>query len=73
MLLKMLCAIGVQKVNVAGIDGNSEIAQDYFDDSVSHDYSKEVRTRNELISREISDINETMNIEIITPSKYTGE
>lgn len=73
MLLKMLCAIGVQKVKVAGMDGYSEIAQDYFDDSVSYDYSKEARTRNELISREINDINKTMNIVFITPSKYTGE
>lgn len=73
MLLKLLCAIGVQKVKVAGMDGYSEIAQDYFDDSVSYDYSKEARTRNELISREISDINKTMNIEFVTPSKYTGE
>ena len=63
----------MQKVKVAGMDGYSEIAQDYFDDSVSYDYSKEARIRNELISREISDINKTMNIEFITPSKYTGE
>ena len=73
MLLKLLCAIGVKKVKVAGMDGYSEVAQDYYDDSISYDYSKEARIRNELISKEIGDINKIMNIEFITHSKYTGE
>lgn len=72
MLLKLLCAIGVKKVKVAGMDGYTEVSQDYYDDSVSYDYSKEARIRNELISREIDDINKIMYIEFITESKYIG-
>ena len=74
MLLKLLCAIGVKKVAFAGMDGYSAYGQnDYMDQNIAHDFSKEAEVRNRLISAEIRELKKQLEITFLTPSRYDEE
>ena len=72
MLLKLLSALGVKKVWVAGMDGyTSTQSHNYFDAELEYDFSSEYAERNRLISEEISKVRESMEVTWITPTHYT--
>ncbi len=72
MLLRLLVAIGVRKVSVAGMDGYSVYqGKDYFDEDLEHDFSKEAKLRNSLISEEIKELQRLIDIQFITPTYYS--
>lgn len=74
MALKLLAAVGVKKVRIAGMDGYSgDYAADYCNDKVSYDFSKEADLRNLLIRKELGEIGKRMELRFVTPSLYTGE
>lgn len=74
MLLRLLVAIGVRKVSVAGMDGYSVYqGKDYFDEDLEHDFSEEAELRNSLISEEIKELQRLIDIQFITPTYYSVE
>ncbi len=71
MLLRLLSAMGMKEVWIAGMDGYSGFSnQDYFDQRLVYDFSKEAGSRNERISEELVDINKKMKLNFITPTCY---
>lgn len=73
MALRLLMTLGVKHIAVAGMDGYKE-QQDGRQLSVQELEKTEVldnHTINELMSKELSEINKTMRIEFITPTLYT--
>ena len=71
MALKLLAAVGVREVCIAGMDGYSgDYAADYCNDKVSYDFSKEADRRNVLIRKELGEVGQRMRLEFITPSLY---
>ena len=71
MLLKLLIAVGVKEVTVAGMDGYTEDSETaYYDTSLYYDFSKAARMRNQLISEELSAIARHIRLCFITPSAY---
>lgn len=71
MLLKLLVAAGVKEVSVAGMDGYSpHHANNYFDQQLEYDFSKEVEKRNLYISEEIKDLQKVIKINFITHTCY---
>ena len=72
MALRLLMTIGVKKVMVAGMDGYSIYQEgDYVDQELEYTFEEGAQKRNELISKELSEINKVMNISFITPTNYT--
>lgn len=72
MALRLLMAIGVKKVMIAGMDGYSIYQNgDYIDQELEYTFEEGAQRRNELISKELSEINKLMNISFITPTNYT--
>ena len=73
MALKLLMEIGVKHVAVAGMDGytvqyeSRQMQVQELEKTGSLDY----QTINALMSKELSKINKTMELEFITPSLYT--
>lgn len=71
MLLKILAAIGVNEVAIAGMDGySSQYNHDYFDQQLAYDFSEQAETRNRLIAEEIKNLAPNMRIHFITPTQY---
>lgn len=71
MLLRLLVSLGVKKVSVAGMDGYSVYqGNDYFDEELEYDFSKEAALRNRLISTEIKELQKMIDIHFITPTYY---
>ena len=72
MLLKLLVAIGVKSVSLAGMDGYSQYSKnDYINQNLEYDFSKESELRNRLISDELKELAKQIQITFITPTKYT--
>lgn len=72
MLLKLLIAIGVKSVALAGMDGYSQYSKnDYINQNLEYDFSKESELRNRLISDELKELAKHIQITFITPTKYT--
>ena len=72
MALRLLLAIGLKKVKIAGLDGYSAYQNgDYVDQSLEYTFEEGAVTRNALISKELVDINNRMTIEFITPTNYS--
>ncbi|MBO6205827.1 MAG: aldolase catalytic domain-containing protein [Lachnospiraceae bacterium] len=71
MLLRMLTAVGVKEVEIAGMDGYSEASAVYYDSEWEYDFSKEAIQRNAAISEELRDISRYLKIQFITPTVYT--
>ena len=73
MLLKLLVALGIQEVFVAGMDGYSAYSDhDYFDRQLEYDFSREAEKRNQLISEEIHTLQKLIQIHFITKTCYSG-
>ncbi|NLG05316.1 MAG: hypothetical protein GX567_16065 [Clostridia bacterium] len=71
-LLKLLVAVGVKEVIIAGMDGYSTQQDgDYFEQQLEYDYSKQAEIRNVLISGEIKEIQKVMKLSFLTPSQYS--
>ncbi|MDD6489425.1 MAG: aldolase catalytic domain-containing protein [Clostridia bacterium] len=71
MLLKLLVAVGVKEVAIAGMDGYS-IHQDanYYDKQLEYDFSRQTINRNVLISEELKEIQKMIRLSFITPTHY---
>ena len=70
MLLKLLTAAGIKEVYIAGMDGYSENAADYYNRELDYDFTKEAKSRNSLISKELSGIKRHLKLNFITPTTY---
>jgi 4-hydroxy 2-oxovalerate aldolase len=71
MLLKLLIAIGVKQVSIAGMDGYSAYSgNDYINQNLVFDFSKEAELRNRLISEEMRELKKQIEITFITPTRY---
>ena len=71
MALRLLAALGVKQVKIAGMDGYSAYQNnDYFDRNLVFDFSKEANLRNTLISSEINEIQKQIKLHFITPTHY---
>lgn len=74
MVLRLLIAVGVKKVSIAGMDGYSTYQNnDYYDQNLEYDFSAEAKQRNLLISEELKDIRKQMKLNFITPSYYSEQ
>ena len=71
MALRLLIAIGVQSVFVAGMDGYvSYQGRDYINENLEYDFGKATKQRNVMISDEICKISNSLKLEFITPTTY---
>ena len=71
MALKLLTALGVKEVLIAGMDGYSPTQDnDYYDKRLQYTFSEGAQLRNKLISQEIVDIRKKMSITFLTPTQY---
>ena len=71
MLLRLLGALGVREVLIAGMDGYSGNASGaYYNRQLEYDFSKEAERRNALISEEIREIGKTLKLTFLTPTAY---
>lgn len=74
MALNLLLGLGIKHVYVAGMDGyTEEKINNYFEQTLEHDFSNVAKMRNELISKEIRALSQKMNIQFITPTSYIIE
>lgn len=74
MIFRILIALGIKKVSVAGFDGYGASAEEnYFDKSLAMGSSLELKLkRNTLIESEIKKLQERIDIVFLTESKYLG-
>ena len=71
MALKLLTALGVKEVLIAGMDGYSPTQDnDYYDKRLQYTFSEGAQLRNKLIFQEIVDIRKKMSITFLTPTQY---
>ena len=71
MALHLLMDLGVKNVMIAGMDGYSiHQENDYVDQNLQYTFSEGAKLRNELISAELKDIKNTMQITFVTPTQY---
>ena len=75
MALRFLMSLGVKRVAVAGMDGylGQPEGMKMTVQELEKTEALDNRAINELMSKELSEINKTMEIELITPSLYTIE
>lgn len=72
MALRLLLALGVKEVAIAGMDGYSNaFTSDYLDNTLSHVFEQAAETRNKLISKDLADINKHLRTTFVTPTQYT--
>ncbi len=72
MVLRLLTAIDIKEVFVAGMDGYSiDDKINYVDKTLEFDFSKGAKLRNKLISLELKEISKKIKINFITPTVYT--
>ncbi len=71
MVLKLLLALGIKKVHIAGMDGYSaQQSINYYDSNLEYDFSNVAEKRNQLISEEMKEINKVLKLEFLTPTAY---
>lgn len=74
MALRLVLAVGVKKVFLAGMDGYSKArSQDYIDRNLEYDFSSEATQRNELIAGEIAEISKKIDVSFVTPTYYKAD
>lgn len=74
MALKLLIAIGLKEVFVAGMDGYSNRQNiNYYDSKLEYDFSDVAEKRNRYISEEMRGINKLLKLNFITPTAYSIE
>jgi len=72
ILLRFLMSLGITDIQIAGMDGYSkDIKENYFDNSYELEYQARYEEKNELVSKELTEIMQKINIDFITPTKYT--
>ena len=71
MLLRLLVAAGVKETMIAGMDGYSLLSsEDYYDERLTYDFSREAKKRNEMISEELCEIGKSLKMIFLTPTVY---
>lgn len=71
MVLKLLIAIGIKKVHIAGMDGYStQQSINYYDSNLEYDFSNVTEKRNQLISAEMQEISKILKLEFLTSTAY---
>ena len=72
MVIRLLTAIGVKRIAVAGLDGYSASAEDnYYDPRLALGTSISIKMqKNVLIRKELKLLESHMDIKFLTPSKY---
>lgn len=71
MSLKILTALGVKKVKIAGMDGYTSIqAENYFNRKFEVYHPFDIENRNELMASELRRLMKHIEIELITPTRY---
>lgn len=71
MSLRLLNALGVKEVFVAGMDGyTEEHVNDYFDKNMKLEHFSEASLRNKLMGEELNVLKKFLSINFITPTKY---
>lgn len=71
MLLKLLVAVGVKEVSVAGMDGYSARQEgNYYDQQLEYDFSRQAANRNALIASELKELAKQITLRFITPTQY---
>lgn len=74
MALNLLLGLGIKHVYVVGMDGyTEEKINNYFEQTLEHDFSNVAKMRNELISKEIRALSKKINIQFVTPTSYVIE
>ena len=72
MLLKLLIKLYPNKVFLAGLDGYEVNEVNYYQDRLTFKHDpKRVHELNQAISKYILDLRKDLDIEFVTPSKYT--
>ena len=71
MLLKLLMTIGVSEVHIAGMDGyQGTVSENYCDRVLDYDFADKIEQRNNMISKELRDINQKMRLNFLTDTIY---
>lgn len=71
MALRILQAAGVQKVNIAGMDGYVDGERNSYLETNDERYSIDYDNRNKLMSKELKKISEFVEIKLLTPTLYS--
>ena len=73
ILLNLLKTINVRDLLLAGCDGfSSDMDENYFEEALKRPVTKEqAEDRNDSISKILTDLQASMNIVFVTPSKYS--
>ena len=71
MALRLLEAVGVREVRIAGMDGFSETPdENFYDQELVSDHVATATLRNSLISEDLSEIRRHISLEFLTPTHY---
>ena len=71
MLLRLLAALGVKKLKIAGMDGYSKSeADDYYHEGFGTYPLNKMYEKNSLVSEELKKIRKHIDIQFVTPSRY---
>ena len=70
MAIRLVMALGVKKVLLAGMDGYSTGSHDYVYRELEFDFSAKTTRRNELISEELRKFSKQIDLHFITPTNY---
>lgn len=70
MLLRLLTAVGVKEIRLAGMDGYLQSSTVYYDRELDYDFSREAERRNALISEELREIGSHVKLVFLTPTTY---
>lgn len=74
MCLRLLLAVGVKEVLLAGMDGYTAFqGNDYFDQQLTHKFTQQAQTINALISDQLKKIRSQITLKFITPTRYSVE
>jgi 4-hydroxy 2-oxovalerate aldolase len=72
MALRLLAAMGVKEVLIAGMDGYSEHGtSDYIDRTLEYAFESGAAKRNRMIAAELADIRRQIDLCFITPTHYS--
>lgn len=70
MVLRLLARLGVKRVSLAGYDGFTARGNHYNDNLDSYLSPDTVEALNDLMSKDLREINKTLSLTFITPSVY---
>lgn len=72
MLFKLFIQIGIKNINIAGLDGFSNVPTENYvtDDLINNAKINEFDERNEIMTNELNDMQDKININFITKTIY---